>query len=310
MSASVERDTASPPPPRAAGVETLSGVGPASAVLLAAHGAGTGSSANRRVVELARRLGERLPGTRVRAAFTLGSPSYGAAAAEPRGQAGRALIVVPVFTSDGYFTRQRLPSAVGACELATSITQPVGTHPKVVAAVVTSALARLRRLAGGAEGPAGARRAEPIACLVIGHGTERAPRSGEATEALASSLRRAVAHAEIDVDVATAFFDQEPRLERVAAGLGAARCLTVPFLVGGGRHAALDVAARLERATTVHCTIAPGLLDDPALDAVLVDALIERVRAAAATVVEAGEAEVSWERPAPAARGRDTRRAS
>jgi glutamyl-tRNA reductase len=215
------------------------------AVLLAAHGAGDDSIANRRVRQLARRLARRLPGTVVGVGFTLGAPSWDEAASRLQRASGGELVVVPVLTSAGYFGGRRLPAAVDRWDSTTRITPPLGTHPRVVGGVVARTLERLREARG--EGP--------VVCLVVGHGTARAAAGGEATEAVAGALRQALTGAGLDVDVATAFLDQEPLLEQAVRKLVAARIVVVPFLVGGGPHLEHDLAARLARATAVPCAI-------------------------------------------------------
>ena len=246
---------------------------PPPAVLLAAHGAGDHSIANRRVRQLARQLALRLPGTVVGVGFTLGAPGWAEAASRLRRASGGDLAVVPVLTSAGYFTRRRLPAAVEEWDSTTRITAPLGTHQHLVGAVVARAVERLAQ----------AREAGSVACLVVGHGTARAAEGGAATEALADRLRQAVTRAGLGVDVCTAFLDQEPLVEQVARKLSVARIVVVPFLLGGGPHLERDLGTRLEQATSVPCTLGRGLLEDPALAGALISALLGRVAEAGGT---------------------------
>ncbi len=68
-------------------------------VILAAHGAGDGSAANRALLELADALREARPGVRFGCAFWKGTPSFEEAARSSRGEDP---VVVPIMASGGY----------------------------------------------------------------------------------------------------------------------------------------------------------------------------------------------------------------
>ena len=95
-------------------------------VILAAHGAGDGSEANRGVLKLAETLRARRPGVRFRCAFWKGTPSFEDAA---RSFLGQSPVVVPIMASGGYYARRRLPDecAKGDSSHSFVIAPPIGT---------------------------------------------------------------------------------------------------------------------------------------------------------------------------------------
>ncbi|MDX1383682.1 MAG: CbiX/SirB N-terminal domain-containing protein [Thermoanaerobaculia bacterium] len=199
-------------------------------LVLAAHGSGDGSTTNQGVEELAARLGAELGFAAAAAAFHAGSPGY----AEVLDHMGcDEVVVVPLFTSRGYYCDQVLPRrlARNRCfpAVRVSVRSPVGSHP----ALPGLAAARVRRVAAerGLASPAVA---------LIGHGTRRNPRSRVTTEALARAL---TAHHGL---TAEAFFlDDDPPVEEVPLRFRGRAVVVLPFLIGGGRHASRDVARRL-----------------------------------------------------------------
>ncbi len=200
-------------------------------VILAAHGAGDCSEANRRIAAIAAALSAEHQFSGVTAAFKLGTPSWLDAAQQA--DAGQT-VVVPVMTSDGYFRRTVLPRSVEAAQSAgrVRITPPVGTHP-----LVRDAMCRLVR-----DGIAELSRNGRAALMVIvGHGTAREPRSRQATLDVCDSLCTALPHHEI----MPAYLDAEPRVEDVVAESTVTRVVVAPFFIGGGRHATTDIADRL-----------------------------------------------------------------
>ncbi len=138
------------------------------------------------------------------------------------------VVVVPCFTSRGYFTDGVVPRelAAGVDHLsgaapAYRITPPVGTHPRMAELV----LERARNALGGGVTKA--------ALVLVGHGTERHPDSGAVTEALARTLGP---HWE-GGPVLPAFLDQEPRVERQLEAWKDGPVVVVPFFMSEGWHA-------------------------------------------------------------------------
>lgn len=206
----------------------MSGTG----VLLAAHGASE-PGARAQVEQIAARLRARGAADRVATGFHLGGTGF--TEALDRLEADRVLIL-PLFTSEGYYTEEVLPRAVAASARAaqTTIRQapPIGAERELMALVA----ARARRVIA-AEGldP------ERLAVLVVGHGTRRNVRSRDTTRHLVALLRTEVPA----LEVVAAFLDDDPELEPVLAALTATQLLVIPFLVGGGGHALADLPRRL-----------------------------------------------------------------
>ncbi|HEX9728554.1 MAG TPA: uroporphyrinogen-III C-methyltransferase [Gemmatimonadales bacterium] len=204
-------------------------------VVLAAHGGGDGSPANALVRWHAAQLARRRRFREVVAAFHQGCPSFETVLPA---LGARRVVVVPCFTSTGYYTEQVLPRALerGRVPGRTSvhITPPIGAEPALVALMATAA----RRVAGR-------RPSDTSGVLVVGHGTPRHPGSGNTTYQLAERLGRRLA-----LPAACAFLDQRPRLETVAASLAWDEIVVVPFFIGHGEHERTDLPRRLRTVVT------------------------------------------------------------
>ena len=212
-------------------------------VILAAHGAGDGSAANRGLLELAATLRERRPGVRFGCAFWRGTPSFQDAARSSRGQGA---VVVPIMASDGYYARRRLPAELAKGDPSHSfvIAPPIGTLPalpRVLASMVGEAVTDM---AG--------RGLNPVV-LLVGHGTTRVRSSGDVTRWVRDELARTFPRTEI----LTAFLDESPYLAEVAASLGSRPVVAAPLLLGGGPHVLVDLASAL---TPPRTSAGPGQL--------------------------------------------------
>ncbi|MFQ5491858.1 MAG: CbiX/SirB N-terminal domain-containing protein, partial [Phycisphaerae bacterium] len=154
-------------------------------------------------------------------------------------QTADRIVVVPMMTSGGYFSRVVLPERMGLTGPVTyrngqtiHLTAPLGEHarmPNLMAARVRSTLK--------------AHRLDPslTAVILVGHGTRRDPQSASLTERHAASLRRRKQVSQ----VVTAFLDQPPELEEVHRLTDLPILIVVPYLLGGGKHAIEDLPARL-----------------------------------------------------------------
>ncbi len=236
-------------------------------VILAAHGAGDGSEANRRLVELADVLRARRPGLRFGCAFWRGAPSFEDAARSLKGQGP---LVVPIMASDGYYARRRLPEewAKGDPSGSFVITPPIGTlpaFPSVLATKVGEAVADMVR-----------RGLNPVV-LLVGHGTTRVRSSGDA----ARQVRDELALAFPKTEILTAFLDESPHLADVAGSLGGVPVVAAPLLMGGGPHVDVDITRALTASRT---SSGPGpmteslkilspILDWPELASLTLDAI-------------------------------------
>ncbi|MCB9532156.1 MAG: hypothetical protein H6700_10355 [Myxococcales bacterium] len=151
--------------------------------------------------------------------------STGVESAPPQPSSTR-VVVVPFAMADGWFVSQVAPgvvaSALGDTAARAVWTQPVGVWPGLVPIVIGRVDAALF---GGS-------------VIVVGHGTERDPRSGDAARALAAALVRAGTSAE------ARFLDQEPRLAPPESRDHRA-WIVVPMFAGWGPHVTVDVPSAL-----------------------------------------------------------------
>ncbi len=236
-------------------------------VILAAHGAGDGSEANRGLLNLADALRARRPGVRFRCAFWRGTPSFEDAA---RSFLGQGPVVVPMMASGGYFARRRLPEecAKGDPSHSFVIAPPIGTlsaFPRVLATKVGEAVTDMTR-----------RGLNPVV-LLVGHGTTRIDSSGDA----ARWVRDELALAFPGTEILTSFQDEAPRLADVAGSLGDRPVVAAPLLMGGGQHVLVDLVralsaprthARLDRGTAA-LRILPPILEWPELASLALEAI-------------------------------------
>jgi len=236
-------------------------------VILAAHGAGDGSEANRRVLELADALRARRPDVRFGCAFWKGTPSFVEVARSLRGQGP---LVVPIMASSGYYARRRLPEEWAKGDPAGSfvITPPIGTlpaFPRVLATKVGEAVTDMVR-----------RGLDPVV-LLVGHGTTRVRSSGDA----ARQVRDELALAFPKTEILTAFLDESPHLANVAGSLAGVPVVAAPLLMGGGPHVDVDIARALiePRASsglgrvTESLNILPPILEWPELASLTLEAI-------------------------------------
>ena len=206
---------------------------PTTALLLAAHGSHRDPAVAMVVERMAAALRNRGLADEVVTAYHQGTPGFGVAL--DRLQATQ-VVVLPLFTSEGYYVEQVLPRALetsrrfGLVELRQA--PALGSHP---------ALVELLRERVGHLVQTEDLRLSQTGVLLIGHGTGRHPRSRETTLRLAEALRQQG----VDGEVAIGFLDDEPAVEAALAALAAPSTIVIPFLLGGGGHASTDLPARL-----------------------------------------------------------------
>ncbi len=140
------------------------------------------------------------------------------------------VLIVPLFLSEGYFTREVLPREIGLSSQemrrghqTVRYLSPVGTHP----AMTTMILRRADRVIG--RDPERRKRA---VLAVIGHGTERNATSADTVYDLVERLR---GRGEFRA-VVSGFLDEAPFIADVLAGLDAEEIVLVPFFVAEGWH--------------------------------------------------------------------------
>lgn len=203
------------------------------AILLAAHGARRDAAANDRVRALARELLARGAADEVIAGFHQGEPGFTAALDQLTAD---RVLVLPLFTSAGYYTEQVLPAALARSARCNAVrlhqAAPLGVHPGIERLVAEriAAVAKREQL-----------ELDTTSVLLVGHGTPRNPNSRLATQQLAKALLARGAAS----DVTSGFLDDEPGIEEALASLRHRSVIVVPFLIGGGGHALEDLPRRI-----------------------------------------------------------------
>ncbi|MFC4549316.1 CbiX/SirB N-terminal domain-containing protein, partial [Halorussus sp. GCM10023401] len=142
--------------------------------------------------------------------------------------------VVPLFTSEGYFTEQVIPRELRVAdgrdldvEKTVRYTDPVGTHDAMTDVVAR----RAERVTGDPEiGPG-------VGLAVVGHGTERNENSARATQDHAARLRE---RGRFD-EVRALFMDEDPRIENLTAHFDSDELVVVPLFVADGYHTQEDI---------------------------------------------------------------------
>ena len=149
------------------------------------------------------------------------------------------VVIVPVFTAQGYFTRDVLPAEMGLTGALTvrgkrriHLTPPVGEHALLDAIVDT----RLREAVS-------TRGLQPgrTAAAIIGHGTPRNRHSRAAARAQAERLRALGWLAE----VAAVYLDDEPDIPSIYRDTSAPDIVALPFFLAEGSHVTRDVPRAL-----------------------------------------------------------------
>jgi sirohydrochlorin ferrochelatase len=211
------------------------------AALIVAHGSPSSPGETECAVRaLAERVEEELPGWVVRGA-TLAAP--GALEAALSALPACPPLIFPLFMSDGWFVRRKLPQRVGTCvrEVGMQL-RPLGAEP----ALHRLCLDYAREAAGGAGSAP-----ETTAVLIAAHGSSHDPRARQAAEAAARYLEAAGAFREVRVG-----FIEEPPLLAEAARLDApAICL--PFFATQAGHVEIDLPKALGEAAFPGPQLAP-----------------------------------------------------
>ncbi len=201
----------------------------AGALVLAAHGSRRDPAANGLVRRLAQAVRERRLFDEVAVAFHQGEPGFDAVLDELESE---AVTVVPVMTSAGHYADVVLPEALARnrryADVRLRLTPPVGSHAGIAPLVARRVSELLREYAL----PRAA-----TTLLLAGHGTRRHAASRETTLQLAETLRRR----RVAGTVIAGFIEDEPGLPEALGAAPSGPVLVLPFLIGGGTHAAEDI---------------------------------------------------------------------
>jgi len=147
------------------------------------------------------------------------------------------VFVVPVFTSEGYFTKRVVPRELGLYGRLTRrgsrtihYCDPIGSHPRMFEIVSERAEEAV---------PISAR--PDTSVVILGHGTDRHTRSDSTTLRLVDQLQGDNRYAR----VLPAFLDQEPTLRRVLEAERVGPMVVVPFFISEGWHVGTTIPGDL-----------------------------------------------------------------
>lgn len=201
------------------------------ALVLVGHGSHLNGNSSAPVFDHARELRRRGQFEEVRTGFWKEEPSL---ARVLDGCEAREIVVVPVFISNGYFTRTVIPREMRLDGPVTvrdgqriSYTGPVGSDPSLADVIIERAI------------EAGATPQDAIA--VLGHGTRRDSESERNVVAMADYVRASGRFAQSKA----VFLDQEPGILDLLEILTAPTVVVVPFFIADGWHVGQTIPADL-----------------------------------------------------------------
>jgi sirohydrochlorin cobaltochelatase len=200
-------------------------------LVLVGHGSHLNGNSSAPVFRHARELRRRGAFAEVRTGFWKEEPSLSRVL---DGCEDRDVVVVPVFISNGYFTKTVIPREMrldGALTVRGSqrihYTGPVGADPSLADVIVERAL------------EAGATAADAIA--VLGHGTRRDSESERNIYAMADRVAATGRFAE----AGAVFLDQEPGMTGMLEIFAAETVVVVPLFIADGWHVGQTIPEEL-----------------------------------------------------------------
>ncbi len=201
------------------------------ALVLVGHGSHRNAGSARPVYEHADEIRARDTFAEVREAFWKEAPSLREVL---RTVESNDVVVVPLFTSEGYFTEQVLPRELRLAnewdldvDKTVRYADPMGTHESMADVIVE----RAEHVTGDPTVGTG------VGLAVVGHGTERNPRSAKATRDHAENLRERERFAE----VRALFMDQAPYIDDVTEQFESDELVVVPLFIADGYHTQEDI---------------------------------------------------------------------
>ena len=202
------------------------------ALILAAHGSRRNTQANTLVYQHVARLKDIYGFPTVKAAFNQGTPHYGEVLDS---LTVNSVTVVPLFSSDGYFSRTVLPRELSLnrrySQIRLHLTESVGTQAQIPALAHRRILELLRHFQ---------LKAQQTSLIVVGHGSQLHPASSESTHLLVDHLRKA----KVCQEVQAAFLDESPFLEDVSGQVLQSEVVVFPFFIGDSYHVLQDIPSR------------------------------------------------------------------
>ena len=240
------------------------------ALVLAAHGSRRNTQANTLVDGHVGRLKDVYRFPTVKAAFNQGTPHYSEVLDS---LTVNSVTIVPLFSSDGYFSRTVLPRELSLnrrySQIRLRLTEAVGTHARIPALAQRRILELLRHFQ---------LEAQQTSLIVVGHGSQLHPTSSASTHLLVDYLRKA----KVCQEVQAAFLDESPFLEDVSGQVLQPEVVVFPFFIGDSYHVLQDIPRRAgfpelagssfpaqRRRGSKHVTIDRALGVDPEITALI-----------------------------------------
>jgi len=245
-------------------------------LLIIGHGSTVNGDSGATVFQHAKELRRRGIFADVREAFFKIEPCIGPTLAEIRTP---RIFVVPLFVSEGYFTRQAIPCELGLpagaqdimpCHVALEgrtviYCDPVGTHPLMTEIILARAEAVLKNSdpptpdpsqEGNPETPdPRAQTRFDTALVIAGHGTALNPDSRKSID----QQVRLIAARNLFAEVHAAFLEESPRIADIPSCVKAQRIVVVPFFMSDGLHVCEDIPVLLgESAEVVQARLKAG----------------------------------------------------
>ncbi|MCO8246501.1 DR2241 family protein [Haladaptatus sp. AB643] len=201
------------------------------ALVLVGHGSHRNAGSARPVYDHADEIRARDRFAEVREAFWKEAPSLREVL---RTVESTDVVVVPLFTSEGYFTEQVLPRELRLTDewdldvdKRVRYADPVGTHESMADVIV-------ERAEHVTDDPSVG---DGVGLAVVGHGTERNPRSAKATRDHVAGLE---ARERFD-EVRALFMDQAPYIDDLTDHFESDELVVVPLFVADGYHTQEDI---------------------------------------------------------------------
>jgi sirohydrochlorin cobaltochelatase len=166
------------------------------------------------------------------------------------------VFAVPLFISEGYFTRQVIPHELGL-ENAESGTlplvqrgpdralyycAPIGTHASMADVI----LSRAREVVEKHPFPR-APKTNDTALVIAGHGTDRNDNSRRAVEEQVARIREQGLYREVHA----VFMEESPRIQECYGLIDAKNMVVVPFFMSDGLHSYEDIPVMLGEAEAI-----------------------------------------------------------
>jgi len=216
-------------------------------LVLLGHGSTKNDGSEKPVFQHAAELRRRGPFAAVREAFWKQEPKIAGVLEVVRSP---RVIIVPLFISEGYFTEEAIPEALGFKQpgeanwlrvmnhsgRVITYTKPVGTQPCMTDVL----LHRAAEVVAQHPFPSQPKPAD-TSLFIAGHGTERSAQSRRAIEQQVELIRARRVFAEVQ----PCFMEEAPRIADIPQLAVAKKVVVVPFFISDGLHVTEDIPVLL-----------------------------------------------------------------